>query len=189
MEIIIAIASFAGLVGFAWTFIWAVKPDKPKAIAPPKPDEDHWRKEIEAEKKQDAVDWDAEYQSTMLEAWLDTVGITIENARKYVRTSRECVQLRTIIQAWENDSCSNPVETFTNRAMDGSSIVSYTRRCTCENCRVPEFRQMLEVKEGILRILDTEIKKRNPQFVSALDLDDKGVKMLESWEKVIPTGR
>lgn len=157
----------------------------PKSVETGSGEEDLWRKENEAFQRKQVTDWEDDFQQTMREAWEDTMGISVQNAMKYIRAARDCEHLRTIIKAWEGAECTEPRETYTQKSLDGKVKIEYTNPCHCVICRVPEFRKKLEVKEDIIRILDVDIKKRNPKFVSALDLDDTGARMVNSWEKII----
>ncbi len=184
----------AAIVGL---FIWALVPEnsgraieiskgQPLAI---EDGDEKWRKEIEAYNRKQVTDWDKEFKETEREAWAAKIGIPVAKIQKYLRTLKECQQLRLIIRAWGNDTCDGIGDSYTQRSASGYIVSEYTSPCSCTICRQPEFRRKLEVKEGIIRILDEEIRKTNPQFISGLDLDDTGAKMIESWETHLPAER
>lgn len=166
----------------------AIKATLSKEITPENED---WRKDIEDYNQSQKTVWNAEFKQTLREAWADSIGITIPDIERYIRTLRECVAMREYLQYMNvtDTRCRDEGDTYTQGTVGSSRMITYKTACPCDVCKAADYRKQLEVKEGIIRILDRQIRSKNPTYTSPLDIDDCGQMMIESWETHLPTER
>lgn len=150
-----------------------------------------WRREIETYQHKQVDDWDAEFEQTMREAWADSIGITLDNVERYINTLRQCIAMREYLRYMNvtDTQCHDEGDTYSMGSMGSPNKYTYKSPCPCIVCKADDYRKQLEVKEGIIRILDRQIRLKNPTYTSPLDIDDQGQKMIESWETYLPTER
>lgn len=199
MEIVVVLLGLVGGICFLIQNL-VVSPGKPpravkaiKAAVTKEIDsgEEDWRKDIETYQRKQKTVWDAEFEQTMREAWADSIGISLDNVERYINTLRQCIDMRKYLQYMNvtDTQCRDEGDTYTVGTIGSPRSMSYSTPCKCDVCKVVDYRRQLEVKEDIIRILDRQIRLKNPTYTSPLDIDDQGQKMIESWETYLPTER